>query len=156
MTISLKPKKLNIEKDENYISGETEVEDEFSNHTKTLWLDMSWIHRFLFQLTTKNRKTCSARFLHVCKQAPCYLLLFLYPFFYPCLYPPRLVNVISSSFHLIFNHHTPYHFLSCLYPPRLGKVISSSFYLILPHLKIPSFTEVRRYHIPLPSHQYSS
>ena len=46
MTISLKPKKLNIENDENYISGETEVEDEFSNHTKTLWLDMSWIHRF--------------------------------------------------------------------------------------------------------------
>ena len=25
----------------------------------------------------------------MCKQAPCYLLLFLYPFFYPCLYPPR-------------------------------------------------------------------
>ena len=46
MTISLKPKKLKIEKYENYISGETEVEDEFSNHTKTLWLDMSWIHRF--------------------------------------------------------------------------------------------------------------
>ena len=29
------------------------------------------------------------RLLHVLKQVPCYLLLSLYPFFYPCLYPSQ-------------------------------------------------------------------
>ena len=28
-----------------------------------------------------------SRFFHVLKQVPCYLLLFLYPFFYQCMYP---------------------------------------------------------------------
>ena len=30
-----------------------------------------------------------SRLFHFLKQIPCYLLLFLYPFFYPCVYPPH-------------------------------------------------------------------
>ena len=30
-----------------------------------------------------------SRFLHVLKQVPCYLLLFLFPFFYPCIFPKK-------------------------------------------------------------------
>jgi len=51
--------------------GETELEDEYDACTDTLWIDMPMY----------------SRILHVLKQVPCYLLLFLYPLFYPCLFP---------------------------------------------------------------------
>ena len=47
------------------------MEDEHQSYSNALWIDMP-----IF-----------SRFLHVLKQVPCYLLLFLYPFFYPCIFP---------------------------------------------------------------------
>ena len=56
-----------------FISGETEMEDEYHSYSNALWIDMPMF----------------SRFLHVLKQLPCYLLLFLYPFFYPCIFPDK-------------------------------------------------------------------
>ena len=53
--------------------GETELEDEHHSYSNALWIDMP-----IF-----------SRFLHVLKQVPCYFLLFLYPFFYPCIFPDK-------------------------------------------------------------------
>merc|ERR1719270_1409577 len=53
--------------------GQTEIDDEYDPYHTTLLVDMS-----LFQ-----------KLIHVLKQVPCYLLLSLYPFFYPCLYPTQ-------------------------------------------------------------------
>ena len=39
-----------------------------------------------------------SRFLHVLKQVPCYLLLFLYPFFYPCIFPSKGTDTVTPWF----------------------------------------------------------
>ena len=49
------------------------MEDEHHSYSNALWIDMP-----IF-----------SRFLHVLKQVPCYFLLFLYPFFYPCIFPNK-------------------------------------------------------------------
>ncbi|XP_059085448.1 short transient receptor potential channel 6-like [Tigriopus californicus] len=48
--------------------GETEFKEDYAARNQTLWIDMPWY----------------LRFMHVLKQIPCYLLLFLFPVFSQC------------------------------------------------------------------------
>merc|ERR1719233_1167236 len=88
--------------------GQTEIEDEYDTYNNTLWLDMSWF----------------SRFLHVLKQVPCYLLLFLYPFFYPCMYPPH-----PSSGERI--HHPPWFCKEWRVPLNRGIYTAFSYILFI-------------------------
>ena len=71
--------------------------------------------------------------LHVCKQVPCYLLLFLYPFFYPCLYPPRPADRTSI-------HRPPWFCKEWRVPLNRG-IYTAFSYILFISLILTSVTE---------------
>ena len=121
------------------------------------------LHLVLYVATYKTGsypfKNTSYRFLHVCKQAPCYLLLFLYPFFYPCLYPPRFnicsflpnrINVlVCSSPNIILNNrpadrtsiHNPPWFCKEWRVPLNRGIYTAFSYILFISLILTSVTE---------------
>ena len=60
-------------------------QDDFSSRNLLLWIDMPWY----------------LRTLHILKQIPCYILLFLYPLFSHCC--PWTQNVSTPYYMRIFN-----------------------------------------------------
>ena len=71
------------------VAGETEMDDEFDTYSNTIWIDMPMFSRVMHVLK-QVLKFCNGLgdfLLIFVVQVPCYLLLFLYPFFYPCLFP---------------------------------------------------------------------